>query len=207
MVTVSRLIIAYYVFPGTCPLGVAFDFLSTEDEDNKLGPILFENGRKFNGKKQENGESLLRVAVRDYQLKETQYFQVRVTNADDSGDDDTVKIQWKLRSQETFSREFESVECTKLQPCELQNNGREKTGVYVYWETDDMENALDQDLIATGNRYEFDVQWLDNTVYRANDPNSAHQHVECSGRGICDRGNGRCTCFDSFTGEACQRSK
>ena len=35
---------------------------------------------------------------------------------------------------------------------------------------------------------------------------SAHQSVECSGAGLCDRHQGRCLCFDGYSGAACQRS-
>jgi len=35
----------------------------------------------------------------------------------------------------------------------------------------------------------------------------AHQPMECSNRGVCDRSSGLCTCFAGFTGSACQRSK
>lgn len=35
----------------------------------------------------------------------------------------------------------------------------------------------------------------------------AHQFMECSNRGVCDRSSGECKCFDGFTGNACQRSK
>jgi hypothetical protein len=37
----------------------------------------------------------------------------------------------------------------------------------------------------------------------AND--TAHQSVECSNRGICDRTQGTCNCQSGFTGTACER--
>lgn len=36
---------------------------------------------------------------------------------------------------------------------------------------------------------------------------SAHQPIECSGAGLCNRVDGRCKCFDGYSGAACQRSK
>lgn len=36
-------------------------------------------------------------------------------------------------------------------------------------------------------------------------PGEAHFLQECSGKGICDRDSGLCSCFDGFTGAACQR--
>lgn len=38
-------------------------------------------------------------------------------------------------------------------------------------------------------------------------PLKAHAVTECSNRGTCDRTTGQCTCFDGFTGTACQRNK
>jgi len=35
----------------------------------------------------------------------------------------------------------------------------------------------------------------------------AHQLVECSNGGVCDRKSGQCQCFEGYTGHACQRSK
>ncbi len=36
---------------------------------------------------------------------------------------------------------------------------------------------------------------------------TAHQPAECSNRGICNRVTGQCSCFDGFTGDACNRNK
>jgi hypothetical protein len=35
---------------------------------------------------------------------------------------------------------------------------------------------------------------------------TAHAVTECSNRGVCDRTLGTCTCFNGFTGSACQRT-
>jgi len=34
---------------------------------------------------------------------------------------------------------------------------------------------------------------------------TAHALAECSNKGVCDRGTGRCTCFSGFEGAACER--
>jgi hypothetical protein len=36
---------------------------------------------------------------------------------------------------------------------------------------------------------------------------TAHQLVECSNRGSCNRVTGECECFEGFTGAACNRNK
>lgn len=35
---------------------------------------------------------------------------------------------------------------------------------------------------------------------------SAHYYMECSNKGICDRGSGTCECFPGYEGSACQRA-
>ena len=45
--------------------------------------------------------------------------------------------------------------------------------------------------------------WAD----KAQSQDTAHQEVECSNAGLCDRSSGICNCFSGFTGRACQRSK
>lgn len=44
--------------------------------------------------------------------------------------------------------------------------------------------------------------WAD----KAYETDKAHLATECSNAGICDRGLGQCSCFDGFTGSACQRN-
>ena len=36
--------------------------------------------------------------------------------------------------------------------------------------------------------------------------NTAHEYVECSNKGICDRNKGKCECFLGYEGSACQRT-
>ena len=36
--------------------------------------------------------------------------------------------------------------------------------------------------------------------------NTAHYYMECSNKGLCDRGTGTCECFEGYEGSACQRA-
>ena len=36
--------------------------------------------------------------------------------------------------------------------------------------------------------------------------NTAHEYMECSNKGVCDRVMGVCECFDGYEGSACQRA-
>eukprot|EP00636_Phaeomonas_parva_P008719 CAMPEP_0118862324 /NCGR_PEP_ID=MMETSP1163-20130328/7562_1 /TAXON_ID=124430 /ORGANISM="Phaeomonas parva, Strain CCMP2877" /LENGTH=440 /DNA_ID=CAMNT_0006796215 /DNA_START=25 /DNA_END=1347 /DNA_ORIENTATION=+ len=66
----------------------------------------------------------------------------------------------------------------------------------------------------------FDVAWVDHISLNtdkalstdrkgttsANDKGAVHNYAECSGRGLCDRESGTCSCFDGYSGKACQRT-
>jgi len=41
-------------------------------------------------------------------------------------------------------------------------------------------------------------------AYPVNGANDAHQSVECSNKGLCDRKTGECQCFDNYDGKACK---
>jgi len=48
----------------------------------------------------------------------------------------------------------------------------------------------------------FELAWVD-----APDKKGAfHKYAECSGRGICNRDSGECSCFDGYEGKGCQRT-
>jgi len=48
----------------------------------------------------------------------------------------------------------------------------------------------------------YEIAWVDTPDLAGN----FHKYVECAGRGICNRDNGECACFDGYDGKACQRS-
>lgn len=48
----------------------------------------------------------------------------------------------------------------------------------------------------------YELAWVDTPDKQG----SFHKYAECSGRGICDRAVGECTCFDGYEGKACART-
>jgi len=49
----------------------------------------------------------------------------------------------------------------------------------------------------------YDFAWVDKPTKLG----LHHKYAECSNRGICDRDNGECVCFDGYEGKSCQRTK
>ena len=47
----------------------------------------------------------------------------------------------------------------------------------------------------------YGVAWADKAYAK----DQAHSKAECSNAGVCSRSVGMCTCFDGYTGQACQR--
>jgi len=48
----------------------------------------------------------------------------------------------------------------------------------------------------------FEFAWVDTPTMDGR----FHTYSECSGRGICDRSNGLCECFDGYEGKGCKRT-
>lgn len=48
----------------------------------------------------------------------------------------------------------------------------------------------------------YELAWVDTP----DKTGSFHKYAECSGRGICDRAVGECTCFEGYEGKACART-
>jgi hypothetical protein len=48
--------------------------------------------------------------------------------------------------------------------------------------------------------------WGTTEQYPNANANEGHFYMECSNKGLCDRGTGTCQCFDGYTGTACARA-
>ena len=80
-----------------------------------------------------------------------------------------------------------------------------QTGVFVWW--DATEAGTTGFSLAAGDIYTFTLASHGNIDFVEGDSNTAHQDLECSGRGTCDYTVGKCTCLPGFSGDACQRSE
>jgi hypothetical protein len=164
--------------------------------------VRFEQGFKEDGTAQTAGAAAMTVRVPMYKLTETRNFMVRVLKSAGNA----LSYQWKYDTDAAFGAPVEfhdgtnPTNCLEGMPCELVKTGATtaRTGVYIVFDT-----ATTMDW---GNTYTFTYNYQEGRPYFAGNSDSAHQEVECSGRGMCDRSTGRCACFDGFNGEACQRT-
>lgn len=62
------------------------------------------------------------------------------------------------------------------------------------------------DHVAVNDLWTVTAEHNDGVDYTLDDGNTAHQKLECAGRGMCDRKTGQCECFTGYTGEACART-
>lgn len=80
------------------------------------------------------------------------------------------------------------------------------TGVYLHWD----ESKTGGTFLANmhkGDEYTFTAMYNYGITFNAGDTNTAHQYVECAGRGACDYASGLCKCQPGYGGDACQRSE
>lgn len=191
----------------TCPVGTAFADISTLDYSVSTSAIALNPQRKFNGAAHSGTthDAVLQADSSDYKLTESRTFNVRILTSDGAS---TATAQWKLASQATYSRVFTlptsadaAIELGGAgSGTDLANEGVGATGVRVYV-TAVTANVRENHL------YTFTVSYREGRPYSTAVANSAHQEIECSGRGLCDRDTGRCKCFAGFKGEACQRTQ
>lgn len=143
-------------------------------------------------------------------LRRDQKFFVRVMTTSTAYPYGT--FAWRAEEEEYFSQEYpigDFMSATTGLPLAVTGTDGYNTGVYVYFDkqksnTDDFTTTPGE--IEAGDLYEFTLYYNEGDNFDASDSNTAHQLIECSGRGICDYNSGKCACLGGYTGEACQRT-
>ena len=120
----------------------------------------------------------------------------------------TIKFQWKLSTEKTFRSEITASQPTGLYTTRafayhIMPDSSTDSGLYIYFDT---PTTADVDMVQAQDRYFLNVTFNDGVTFSPSDPNTAHQIVECSARGTCNRAAGTCSCSVGFTGDACERS-
>jgi len=120
----------------------------------------------------------------------------------------TIKFQWKFSTEKTFRSEVTASLATTLYMTRafayhVMQDPATDSGLYIYFDT---PTPADVYSVNAEDRYFLNVTFNEGLKFLASDPNSAHQIVECSGRGICNRVSGICSCSVGFTGDSCERS-
>lgn len=201
-------------FAGACPMGKAYDTLSSSVAT--LGPIIFKAASPTSKDKLQTVfiPSAQNQAFRN--LKRPQKFVVRISTVTAPGVAPYGTFAWRFIEDEYYSPELEIGQYTGSNSMlELASGSPSiNTGVYIYWDNvknaatagaaDDFKLSL---LLAPGDTYEFTLDVNEGETFNPADSNSAHQLVECSGRGTCDADSGKCSCLAGYMGEACQRSE
>lgn len=199
---------------GACPLGRAFDVLSSSSPS--LGPVVFKSkDRKTKDKLQATFiPAAQNQAFRD--LKRSQKFVVRISTVlvDSNGPASPYgTFAWRFVEDEYYSQELNIETYVGSDKMLELSSGGVSTGVYVYWDKEkgsqdgDADNFFKTALLGAGDIYEFTLNWNEGQTFDSSDSNSAHQLMECSGRGRCDADSGKCLCLAGYMGEACQRSE
>jgi hypothetical protein len=202
-------------FAGTCPLGKAYDYISSSSPS--LTPIVFKPST-LPGTKSTNKLSAVFIPAAQSAgfraLRRDQKFVVRIMTT--TGVTSPVApygtFAWRFEEDEYYQPEQEMniyMSPTKSFPLSKASDPTIRSGVYIYWDpkkgnTDSFEDTLGE--IVAGDTYEFTLAYNEGDSFDGSDSNTAHQLIECSGRGTCDFSSGRCTCLTGYTGEACQRT-
>ena len=76
------------------------------------------------------------------------------------------------------------------------------SGLYLYFDL----QASPISGVSAGDSYYLNVTANSGLMIVSGDSNTAHQFLECAGRGTCDRASGNCGCVAGYTGDSCQRT-
>lgn len=197
-------------FTGTCPLGRAYDLISSSTPG--VSPVIFESA---------TGRSNAKLAVVFIETSQSDSFRALRTSKD-------VVIQimsvtevagapvspygtfaWRYAEDDYFQPEVLIGDyISSLKGYNLVQ-GNVNSGLYAYWvpsEKDTPSFETFSSEIAVGDTYAFTLNWNEGDTFDSSDSNTAHQLIPCAGRGTCDSDSGKCSCLPGYTGEACQRS-
>lgn len=185
------------------------------DEDNKFVGLIGADDNSANRLQAFVNNGLLNIA-RDLGV------DVRVVSVS-STTTDGGRFQWKLSTQRDYSAEIpfggvaaaanKQTAASRATAVQLQladDTNTLNTGVYVYFDYSPGEassNDPAKQRIFAGDVYYFNITYNRNDRYYSSEGNTAHQNLECSGKGVCNRLSGQCRCPPGYTGDACQRRK
>jgi len=82
----------------------------------------------------------------------------------------------------------------------------ERTCPFGYAHTDTVKGDLNMNGVLTDTTVTTQVYLSGTTETFSSVDNEAHDYMECSNKGLCDRETGDCTCFDGYEGSACHRT-
>lgn len=197
----------------TCPSGTAYDAISTTS--GSLSPITFKPSGA-------GSVDFLRAHFVSTERASTgvpmnQRVEVKIMTADDSANG-YGSFTYKFDHEEYYRPEQKIAAFDEQNLAfQLTTPEGDNTGIFVWFDEtknnpgDTWNNCVDKSepadsCIAPGDAYFFTLDVNNDLSFDAGNANSAHQQVECSGRGACDNGSGKCKCFDGYTGDACQRT-
>jgi hypothetical protein len=146
---------------------------------------------------------------------------VRIVTVDAGGDGGT--FQWRLSTQKDYSPEAgfgtravtagtaaATSRATAIQLLVSKTATAlpdQPTGVYVYFDftAGQATSGGGSQAVFEDDLYYFNITYNSNNKFYSSEGNTAHQQLECSGKGVCNRGTGQCKCPPGYTGDACQR--
>lgn len=193
----------------TCPLGRAFDIISSSTPG--LSPIVFKSSTGASNDKL----SVIFIAAAQSDayraLRRDQKFIVKIMTVTSGHTSPYGTFTWRYEEDEYYQQEsdIEQFSSATKSFALTKSTADTTSGVYVYWDptkgsTPDFKTTDSQ--IAPGDTYEFTLYFNEGDSFDGSDSNTAHQLIECSGRGTCDYDSGKCACLPGYTGENCQRT-
>jgi len=189
-----------------CPYGRSHDIIS--DSTASLLPQSVSAANKYVGFVSATGSSsphLQAYLNGGFLLPKNLGIDLRVVSVSSQ----SLKFQWKTNLQKIYYPEVTAVVdgdstplyTTRTSAFHVRPDGV-NSGLYIYFDV----TASTIGHVMTSDSYFLNVSANNGMILSSADANTAHQFLECSGRGTCDRVGGSCHCVAGYTGDACQRT-